>query len=184
MIPVQQGLKTSKWEQPSIGWQLSIVQLLPSSQSVGWPAVQILLPLRHFLYPGNVSWTEEGHTFAWHMKLRSKSARGSFTLTDSVTGEERAVRPAELLTERQQRKMLTRPDLIVQFALYAERLYVEETGRSPEDVVVTARVRAGLNGRRMQPLIQRDVDLTAVERVLWPPADWIVPLRTPLQPPD
>ena len=87
-----------------------------------WLTVQVLLPLRHFLYPGNVSWTEEGHTFAWHMKLRSKTARASFTLTDTKTGEVRAVLPSELLTERQNRKMITRPDLIVQFALYAERL--------------------------------------------------------------
>lgn len=149
-----------------------------------WLLVQVLLPLRHVLYPGNVSWTEEGHTFAWHMKLRSKTARASFTLTDTTTGDERAILPSALLTERQHRKMITRPDLIVQFALYAERLYIEETGRSPDDVVVTARVRAGLNGRRLQPLIKRGVDLTAVDRVLWPPADWIVPLSTPLRSPD
>ena len=42
-------------------------------------ALQLLLPLRHFLYPGNVSWTEEGHNFSWHMKLRSKQARVSFS---------------------------------------------------------------------------------------------------------
>ncbi len=36
-------------------------------------AVQILLPFRHHLYPGDVNWTEEGHRWAWHMKLRSKS---------------------------------------------------------------------------------------------------------------
>ncbi len=35
-------------------------------------ALQLLIPLRHFLYPGNVHWTEEGHRFSWHMKLRNK----------------------------------------------------------------------------------------------------------------
>ena len=39
-----------------------------------WVAFQVLVPFRHLLYPGNVSWTEEGHRFAWHMKLRSKVA--------------------------------------------------------------------------------------------------------------
>src|SRR5690606_29763548 len=29
-----------------------------------WVISQTLIPLRHFLYPGNVSWTEEGHRFA------------------------------------------------------------------------------------------------------------------------
>jgi vitamin K-dependent gamma-carboxylase len=49
--------------------------------------IQIFLPLRHFLIPGNASWTEEGHRFAWHMKLRSKSADIVFWLTDPATGE-------------------------------------------------------------------------------------------------
>jgi Vitamin K-dependent gamma-carboxylase len=37
-----------------------------------WIGIQILVPLRYFLYPGNVSWTEEGHRFAWMMKLRAR----------------------------------------------------------------------------------------------------------------
>lgn len=36
-------------------------------------ALQILLPLRHHFIPGNVLWTEEGHRYAWRMKLRGKS---------------------------------------------------------------------------------------------------------------
>jgi len=39
---------------------------------VSWLAVQLLLPLRHWLYPGNVDWTEEGHRFSWQMMLRDK----------------------------------------------------------------------------------------------------------------
>ncbi len=45
-----------------------------------WVAFQTLVPFRHWLYPGNVSWTEEGHRFSWHMKLRSKAA-AEFRLT-------------------------------------------------------------------------------------------------------
>ena len=30
------------------------------------------MPLRHYAYPGNVSWTEEGHQFSWRMMLRDK----------------------------------------------------------------------------------------------------------------
>ena len=48
-------------------------------------AVQVLAPLRHFAYPGNVSWTEEGHQFAWHMKLRDKEADARFFVTDGQT---------------------------------------------------------------------------------------------------
>ena len=37
-----------------------------------WVGLQCVLPLRHYLIPGNVSWTEEGHRFSWRMKLRDK----------------------------------------------------------------------------------------------------------------
>jgi len=42
-----------------------------------------LLFLRHWLYPGNVSWTEEGHRYAWHMKLRDKDCTATFELVTS-----------------------------------------------------------------------------------------------------
>lgn len=40
--------------------------------------VQLVVPLRHYLYPGRVQWTDEGHRFAWHMMLRDKSAVTKF----------------------------------------------------------------------------------------------------------
>ncbi len=55
---------------------------------VTWFAVQCLVPLRHLLYLGNVSWTEEGHRFAWHMKLRDKQGRADFVAVDPTTGRE------------------------------------------------------------------------------------------------
>ena len=147
----------------------------------GWLTLQVLMPLRHHAYPGNVSWTEEGHLFAWHMKLRSKQARASFTLTDTQTGETRSIPAREMLTERQHRKMITRPELMRQFAHHVEALYIEETGQDPANVTVTVRASAALNGRRMQPFIVRGVDLTEEESLIWPPADWIIPLKMPLR---
>lgn len=35
-------------------------------------ALQVFLPLRHWLIPGNVHWTEEGHRYAWHMNCVAK----------------------------------------------------------------------------------------------------------------
>src|SRR5690606_21796925 len=32
--------------------------------------IHLFLPLRHWLYPGVTSWTEEGHMFSWRMMLR------------------------------------------------------------------------------------------------------------------
>lgn len=35
----------------------------------GWLSLQVLFPLRRFVYPGYSSWSGEGHLFAWKMML-------------------------------------------------------------------------------------------------------------------
>ncbi len=132
--------------------------------------VQILLPLRHFFYPGNVSWTEEGHRFAWHMKLRDKDCSAVFKLQ----GPNRTwqVDPYDHLTSRQARKMAARPYMAVQFAHYLVD-YARSADMSP--ATVRAHVDCSLNGRRDFPLIDRHVDL-ATRQYHMGSADWILPL--------
>ena len=49
-------------------------------------AWQLLFPLRHHLYPGPVTWTEEGHKYSWRMKLRDKDGWVRFRLVHRTTG--------------------------------------------------------------------------------------------------
>ena len=142
----------------------------------GWFAVQILFPLRHWLYPGNVSWTEQGHRFAWQMKLRDKAATALFYVTDPVSGRIWRVSPKQYLTGKQVRTMAGRPDMILQFAHYLADQWRQ---RGFKDVEVRASVKASLNGRPFETLIDPKRDLAAVERDLWS-ADWILPLTVPL----
>ena len=139
-------------------------------------AYNLLFPLRHLLYPGSPSWTEEGHRYAWHMKLRSKSGKATFEVEHLESGETWTVDPADHLSDRQYGKMRSRPDMILQFAHHL-RDQAEQEGRG--QVAVRARVQASLNGRRSQDLIDPTVDLAQVERDLLP-ASWIVPLKEPL----
>jgi hypothetical protein len=143
----------------------------------GYVLLQLVLPLRHFIIPGEVSWTEEGHRFAWHMKLRDKDASTHFTITNGA-GESWQVDPLEHLTARQLRKMSNRPYMILQ---YAHFLAEEAAAQGHEDVEVRAEVWASLNGRSPQQLIDPTVNLAAQPRTLWP-VDWILPLTTPLFP--
>jgi vitamin K-dependent gamma-carboxylase len=49
--------------------------------------MQLLVSLCHFSYPGNVSWTQEGHRFAWHMMLRiTKGVATFYATTRRVAG--------------------------------------------------------------------------------------------------
>ena len=138
--------------------------------------VQLVLPLRHYLYPGNVSWTEEGHNFAWHMKLRTKDGESVFTVTHPASGQTWTIKPEDYLKSHQVTKMTTKPDLLVQFAHY---LAEEKRGEGYDNVEVRARVMVSLNGREPQLLIDPNVDL-AKEEVSLLPARWILPLTTPL----
>jgi hypothetical protein len=134
--------------------------------------VQILLPLRHFLYPGEVSWTEEGHRFAWHMMLRSKTVQAKFTAHDPQTGRTWGINAREYVKGWQFRSMRSRPDMILQFSHYvADQL----RKRGHEHVQIRASVTASLNGRPPQLLVDPTVDLAAQPRTLRP-ARWILPL--------
>lgn len=139
--------------------------------------VQLLLPLRHFLYPGPVSWNEEGHRFSWHMKLRTKSAEARFVASDPATNRSWNIDPSDHLTRRQAREMKSRPDMILQFAHHVARL---KRAEGYQHIQVRAHVMASLNGRRPQLLIDPTVDLATVRRSLLPAA-WILPLREPLR---
>lgn len=134
---------------------------------------QLLMPLRHFLYPGAVSWTEEGHRFSWHMKLRTKSGDAGFFVLDPATKEVWTVDSYAYLTPRQQRKMVGHPDMLLQFGHYIAR-QMAARGRTNLQVYVIA--HAELNARQPALLIDPDVNLVTVRRSLWP-ASWILPLE-------
>jgi hypothetical protein len=147
-----------------------VLATVPAALLAIWVAVQVLVPLRHFAYPGNVSWTEEGHRFAWHMKLRSKDAEARFMVTDPRTGAVRSVHPRRYLNDAQADEMSSRPDMIQQFALFLEdRLRAEPS----HDLEVRAEVFASLNAGPVRLLVDPTVDLTAVPRPAFGPRTWV-----------
>ena len=138
---------------------------------------QLLIPLRHFTYPGQVNWTEEGHRFAWHMMLRQKYGDAVFVVvTDPFWNQKKLVYPREYLTPRQQINMAFQPDMILQFAHF---LAEEQRQAGNPNVEVYAVVEASLNSRPQQKLIDPSVDLAKVERNLQH-SQWIIRLEHPL----
>lgn len=162
--------------------ETSICPSLTKSQKItlgllgAYLAFHLVFPLRHYLYPGNVSWTEEGHNFSWHMKLRTKSGEAVFTVTHPQSGQTWTINPGDYLESHQLTKVITKPDLVV---LFAHHLVEEKRREGYENVEVRARIMASLNGREPQLLIDPEVDL-AKEEVRLLPTPWIVPLTTPL----
>ena len=139
-----------------------------------YAALQILIPFRHFLYPGNVNWTEEGHKFSWHMMLRAKSGFTNFLVIVPGPPQQRfSINSSDYLTENQIRKMADQPDLILQFAHFLAEEY-EREGHKHAQVYVGS--QNSLNGRSGQVFINPDVNLAAEKRGLKPYA-WILPLK-------
>ncbi len=145
-----------------------------------WLGFHILFPLRHLLYPGNPSWTEEGHRFAWQMKLRDKESKAEFFVRDPKSGKEWIIYPEKFLLRHQARKMVNHPDMILQFAHYIAETWSKNV--HTENLEVYSYVCSSLNGRHAQLLIDPNRDLTKVNCNL-KHADWIIPLHQPFERP-
>jgi hypothetical protein len=139
-------------------------------------AVQVFLPLRHWLYEGDVQWTEEGHRFSWRMKLRSKDGSLKLLAHDPDTNRTLELDPENYITHAQALEAASKPDMILQLAHHvAEGL----RRRGRPHIQVRAVALVSLNGRAAQLLVDPDVDLAAQPRSLRH-ASWITALTVPL----
>jgi len=159
-------------EAPSRGRRILVTGVL-----IAWVLVHTLLPLRHWLIPGNPSWTEEGHRFAWHMLLRSKQGTLSYLVTDPASGQRLELDPADILPRWQVNKVSSSPHLIHEFAHYIAQKFAED---GFENVEVRAISQSSLNGREPQFLVSPTVNLAAEPLNSWN-AEWIEPLDEPLR---
>ncbi len=134
-------------------------------------AVQVAMPLRHYFYPGNVLWNEDGMRFSWKVMIREK--HGSVDFRVRLKDSERDVRisPRKYLTRRQEREMAGQPDLILQLAHHIGRQF-QSAGH--KGVSVFADTQTSLNGRKSQPLVDPEVDLMLVDNSLRP-SSWVLP---------
>ncbi|MEM1408266.1 MAG: HTTM domain-containing protein [Bacteroidota bacterium] len=137
-------------------------------------SVHFLLPLRHWLYPGNVNWTEEGHRLAWHMMLRVKSGYVKFNVRNNDTGEEWQVRPQEYLTAKQSRSIATRPDMLWQFV---QILKEDLQSKGHQNISIYANGKVSLNGARHATLYDPQYDLANTEWHRFKPSEWLIPQK-------
>lgn len=123
-----------------------------------YAAIQILVPLRHFLAPGDVLWNEVGMRYAWKVMVREKNGSISYRVRSKATDREWRVSAHEYLTWRQANEMSGQPDLILQLAHHIARDF-EAKGLGP--VAVYADALVSWNGRAPARLIDPNLDLSA-----------------------
>jgi hypothetical protein len=124
--------------------------------------IQVTLPLRYVLYPGELFWTEQGYRFSWRVMLMEKSGYAQFVVKDKK-GNQVIPDNAQFLTPLQEKMMATQPDMILQYAHLLRDHYKMQGFDSPS-VYVDSYV--ALNGRLGKPLIDRQTDLAKEEESL------------------
>lgn len=136
-------------------------------------------PLRHHFYPGDASWNERGHYFAWRMMLRGKPVVLGYAIKDLATGKVVDGGVQRFINSEQQDRFGRDPEMILHFAHYLGEEYESITGNRCE---VHALAMASLNGRKPELLIDPNVDLLREPRGFYPRA-WILEQREPLHRP-
>jgi hypothetical protein len=133
--------------------------------------LQILLPLRHWYFPGDVNWTEEGHRLSWHMMLRVKRGTVQLKLVDHVSDRTEWIPLNEHLSPKQARLIATRPDLLWQFIQYLKDYY-REKGRSNFSIYAEGAV--SLNDAPVRALYDPGYDLVKAEWSAFKTSEWVL----------
>jgi hypothetical protein len=134
--------------------------------------IQLLMPVRFLLYPGNLLWTEEGYRFSWRVMLMEKSGVTFFYVKDPGTGRKFEVDAAGFLTAYQVRMMETQPDMMLQYAHILQREFRRQGIANPE---VTVQSYVSLNGSGSKLYIDSTVNLANEKETWFGHKTWILP---------
>ena len=140
-------------------------------------AIQMLLPWRSLLYPGELFWTEEGYRFSWRVMLMEKAGSTNFKIVNLNSGASFRVNNTDFLTSFQEKQMSYQPDFILE---YAHFLGDHFTKQGHKNVGVFATSYVALNGRLSTRFINEKVDLYQ-QKVSFAHKKWILPFQSKIK---
>lgn len=131
--------------------------------------IQVLVPLRHFLYPCSTNWTHRGQEFCWQFMNNNMWTDIRFRMS----------RPQNLanfdpmpMSEYQYQWMTNFPDMIMQYVHYLRGELIESDVDDPEIYVYAEK---SLNGREPCALFDSNVNLANKKFSLFECPDWLMP---------
>ncbi|MBD3616616.1 MAG: HTTM domain-containing protein [Gracilimonas sp.] len=133
--------------------------------------IQLLVPFRYMLYPGELFWTEEGYRFSWRVMLMEKAGYANFKVVDPENRQRFYVDNTKFLTRFQEKQMSSQPDFILEYAHFLEDHYQQQGIKDPE-IYVDSYV--ALNGRQSRRYVDPEVDLTTIQPSL-KHRTWLLP---------
>ena len=136
--------------------------------------LQLAVPLRHYLYPGNVRWNEEGYRFSWRVLVTEKAGMVEYRVRDPESGRSWRVEPETYLTPLQAERAATQPDMLLEIAhIIAD----DFSARGYPRVQVYADAFVSMNGREHRRLLDPSADLASIEHGL-SPKRWVLAARS------
>ena len=137
---------------------------------ISYIAIQLLVPFRYLLYPGDIFWTEQGYRFSWRVMLMEKVGYAEFFIQDSE--KKWLIKNSDYLTPTQEKMMSTQPDMILEYAHYLQTVYMDTTiefgsqNLSFKNPEVHAEIYVTLNGRPSQLYVDKKHNLAAIKNDL------------------
>ena len=134
--------------------------------------IQLTVPFRYQLYPGELFWHEQGYRFSWRVMLIEKIGYTNFKIFDPETSSSFMVDSSEYLTPVQEKQMSFQPDFILEFSHFLGKKFSSKSKR----VEVYADSFVALNGRPSQRFIDPNVNLYD-EKESFKNKNWVLPLN-------
>lgn len=138
--------------------------------------IQLALPLRHFLFPGNTEWTGHGQRFAWRMKIQYRKVD---TLEFKVWDiKKKIIYPIDFRSYGMNQDQITAlsyyPKTAVQFAQFLKTHSL--TNKGMDTVQIRSRLKVSLNGRPSQLMFDNKVDVASLKVRPFDSNNWVTPL--------
>jgi hypothetical protein len=139
--------------------------------------LQIAIPFRYLLYPGELFWTEEGYRFSWRVMLMEKAGYANFKIVDGKTKKYFYIDNSDFLTLYQEKQMSFQPDFILEYA-HILGAHFKSQGHQNIEVYVDSYV--ALNGRLSTRHINPKVDLYK-QKESFKHKNWILPFSSEIK---
>ena len=154
-------------------YNLSFVKKIEFMAITSLLIFQLVFPFRHYFYPGELFWHEQGYRFSWRVMLMEKKGYTQFKIVDSLSKSSFYVKNEDFLTNYQEKQMSFQPDFILEFAHYLEEQYSQ---KGIENIQVFADSHVALNERRNQRFIDPNKNLLEFNRG-FKNKSWILPFN-------
>ena len=135
--------------------------------------LQIFIPWRSLLYPGELFWNEQGYRFSWRVMLMEKKGNSVFKIVNSKTNSFFYVNNDDFLTPVQQKQMSFQPDMILEYGHYLGNHFKSQ---GHQNVAVFVESYVSLNGRLSQQFIDPSANLMELKES-FKHKYWIKPLN-------